>query len=743
MERKYIAHINESTGKIQTVKEHCENTAKLCEEYAVRQFKILTYIIGMSHDIGKYQDAFQKRISGSNIRVEHSTCGALVAKENYPFYMALMMEYCIAGHHSGIPDGGTEWKSGTSDNPTLSGRMNQTFEDFSAYKEELVFPEINFQEWVQFLACDCGNDMGRLIDKFAFLTRYCFSCLVDADSKDTADFCRAQGILPPRKMKANFGACLKKVNAVLSGFQCETDLQLTRTKLQKQAFRNASLMKHQNGEIFLLNMPTGSGKTITSVKLALEMAIASDEGKAKRIIYVIPYNSIIEQTAETFEKMFGDDLEILRHQSTFSFEDKENQNEDYREAAKCAVENWDAPFIITTAVQFFESVYANKRGKLRKMHNMANSILIFDEAHLMPVDYLQPCLQSIAYITRYLNSKAIFLTATMPDFQELVREYALPDSRIANLIEDQSLFSVFRKCRFTYLGEMECCDLIEKMRESPSSLIIVNKRASARKLYRECSGKKYHLSTYMTSFDRKKKLKEIREELKKLEEDFPGLENVPQERRVTIISTSLIEAGVDLDVYTVFRETAGLDSILQAGGRCNREGKRAMAEVYMFDFADTDLRAKTDVKGSLTKGLLKKYTDISAPECIREYYVRLYFMNKDEIQKNAMHTRCDALESIPFKTYAEDFELIDTRTVSLMVERDEKSRKLVEAMRFGSRVSVRELQNYTCTLYQRELDDLIHQHVADDFGTGVYCLINPDYYDEELGVLFEAKDYIL
>ncbi|MCD8196453.1 MAG: CRISPR-associated helicase Cas3' [Lachnospiraceae bacterium] len=732
MESKFIAHINTRTGQKQTVREHSENTAELCREYAIPELKSFLFATGLYHDVGKYGSNFQRRILGENIRVEHSACGALAAKERYPFPMCLMMEYCIAGHHSGLPNGGFD--NDTEDMSTLSGRMHRKFDDFSIYDEELSPPEIDFAEWTKFITCDCGNDVDRLIDKFTFLTRYVFSCLVDADTKDTAWFCGEKDL--PVQLHADFQACLEKVNHQLASFPTQTELQKARAQLQNQAFQNAG----QPADIYLLNMPTGSGKTLASVRLALEMVIS---GEKKRIIYIIPYNSIIDQTAEVFENLFGEDLEILRHQSTFSYEDAENLSEDYREAAKCATENWDAPFIITTTVQFFESIYSNKRGKLRKLHNMADSILIFDEAHLMPQDYLQPCLQSIAYITRYLHSKAIFLTATMPDFRRLVREYAFPDSRIVDLITDISEFPVFQKCRYSYLGELESFDILKKSSESLSSLIVVNKRATARKLFQECGGKKYHLSTYMTAFDRKRVLKEIRQELKKLEEDYPDLQEVPEDRRITIISTSLIEAGVDLDVYTVFRETAGLDNILQAGGRCNREGKRATADVFIFELSDQNRRIISDVKRSLTKGLLDKYPDISAPDCIREYYDRLFFMNRDKINQGAIHNQCSDIRSIPFKTYAEEFEIIDTKTVSLIVARDEKSRTLLEGLKFGKMRNARPLQNYSCTLYQRELDDLIRQHAADDYGTGIFCLTNPDYYDEELGVLFEAQDYYL
>lgn len=733
MKKEYIAHINEYTDAIQTVQQHSFQTAVLCREYAIPAFKDFLYVVGLLHDIGKYMDEFQKRIRGAQIRVEHSMCGAIVAGELFPNVMGLMMQFCIAGHHSGLPDAG--FPNDTAELGTLYGRLKREFSDYSEYKRELEIPSVDFGAWAEFVAGDCRKDQELQIDKFAFLTRYAFSCLVDADSTDTADFCREEE--RPRALRSDFQACLDRVNARLSAFVCRTNLQKARSALQAQAFRNAD----RDAEIYLLNMPTGSGKTLASVKIALERALAE---KKKRIIYVIPYNSIIDQTVDVFEGLFGGELEILRHQSTFSYEDAEDQDEDYRKAATLAAENWDAPFIVTTAVQFFESVYANKRGKLRKLHNMADSILVFDEAHLMPQNYLQPCLQSIAFITRYLDSEAIFLTATMPDFENLIHKYALPDSKIFNLIQDTSLFGEFQKCRYKYIGEVEVDALLEKSSQSPSSLVIVNSKKAARQLFRECStGKKYHLSTYMTPYDRKRILQEIREELNRLEKDYPTYEDVPKERRITIIATSLIEAGVDLDVYTVFRERSGLDSILQAGGRCNREGRRAIADVFVFDFADYTRRAPIEEKGNLAKELLGKYEDISKPLCIAEYYDTLYFMKQEEIQKNAMHKMCSKIRRLPFKEYAEKFELIDSKTVSVVVVRDEKSRELAEHLRYTKSVNTRMLQNYVCTVYQKELENLIKQHVVEDYGTGVYCLTNLDYYDEQIGILFEARDYFL
>lgn len=728
----YKAHINDTTGDIQTVKQHSENTADLCREFAIPVLKDFMYIMGLLHDIGKYQMSFQQKIDGKNIRVEHSACGALAAQELYPDAIGLMMEYCIAGHHSGIPDGGVS--NDTPDLSTLSGRLGRKFEDFSIYKDELLIPPLKKEEIMTFLLRDCVRNQELLVDKFAFLTRYAFSCLVDADSLDTAGFCNGEKINP---LTADFPACLAKVDEKLNSFVCTTPLQKTRALLQRQAFEKVD----KEAEFYLMNMPTGSGKTLASIKFALERVVRT--GK-KRIIYIIPYNSIIDQTMQVFEDLFGEDAEILRHQSTFSYKE-EDFTEDFRKAAKSAAENWDVhSIIVATAVQFFESIYANKRGKLRKLHNMADSILIFDEAHLMPQNYLQPCLRAISYITRYLNSEAVFLTATMPDFPQLLRQYVWKDSRIVDLIDDTSMFSAFQKCNYQYSGEQSIEEILQKSRIYPSSLMIVNKKQTAKKLFRECGGKKYHLSTYMTPVDRKRVIAEIREELKKLEKDFPDYKDVPEDRRITIISTSLIEAGIDLDVYTVFRELSGLDSILQAGGRCNREGKREKADVYVFEFSDEN-RTPQDIRGNITKGLFEKYENISCPQSIQEYYNRLFFMKQEEIQKHTISNNCHHIANIPFATYAEEFEVIDSRTIPLVVPQDNRSREIVAALKHtgGGVHAGRALQRYACAVNQKELDDLIGQHAVSDFGTGIWCLTNPDYYDRETGISFEAKDYFL
>lgn len=722
----YIAHKRESDGEAQSVKEHCEATARLCRDFSIEQLESVSYETGVLHDVGKYEASFQHRIRNEKIFVDHSTCGAIEAEHLHHNSVGLLMAYCIAGHHCGIPDGGS--KNDLSDMPTLYGRLTKPLEDYSTYKSELQLPDINDKEVCSFLAKACSTP-DEFIDQFSFWVRYVFSCLVDADSIDTAQFCN-NGL--PDKLHANFEKALELVNKKLSEFTCTTDLQKSRSAIQQQVFDKSSV----DSEIYLMNMPTGSGKTLCSVKFALERCLRT--GK-KRIIYVIPYNSIIDQTASEFESTFGEVVDILRHQSTFSFEDDEDVDEDYKATIKNATENWDAPFIITTAVQFFESIYSNRRGKLRKLHNMGESIIVLDEAHLMPVYYLQPCIQAISYITKYLNSEALFLTATMPDFEKLIKKYALP-CNIEELVENKTLFLKFKKCSFRYIGDVSQESLLEDAEKYPSSLIIVNSKKAARELYRNAVGEKYHLSTYMTAYDRERVIKQIKERMKLLEDEFGDMECVPPERRILVISTSLIEAGVDLDFYRVYRELNRLDSILQAGGRCNREGKRKNAETCIFEMKESGLKSKSDSITNLTKGLINKYDDISSEECIKEYYDRMYNMTEDEIQSHSMHNKCKRLENIPFREYAEEFKMIED-TYSVVVPRDEESWKLVNEIRIIHKGNARKLQKYTCSLSEWEFEDLCNnQHVIKDYESSIWCLENMDYYDENTGITFEPKD---
>lgn len=732
MRTEFIAHINEDTGAKQSVSAHCKNTAERAAQFSIEPLRDVVYAAGLLHDIGKYQPAFQARINGRNIRVEHSVCGAKVAKDQYANALSLLLQYCIAGHHSGLPDGGNPTVD-TADMSTLSGRLRRETEDFSAYEQEIAPPAIDTDTFHTFLLRNCTS-IPQLCEKFAFVTRYCFSCLTDADSLDTAEFC---GATPNREMTADFKACLQRIDAKLQGFSAHTPLQKARAVLQAQVYQKAGA----DANIFLMNMPTGSGKTLCSMKFALQRAIKHNK---RRIIYIIPYNSIIDQTAAEFEELFGDCATVLRHQSSFSYDDCDI-DEDYRVQLKSATENWNAQIIITTAVQFFESVYANRRGKLRKLHNMADSILIFDEAHLMPVDFLQPCLQAVTHITDTLSSEAVFLTATMPNFETLLQTYAPPHGKIVNLITDRTPFAAFQKCRYINLGAISEEEILQKALRSPSTLVVVNTKKEAQALYTASMSmfkNAYHLSTYMTALDRKRVIGEIKAALTKLEADFPSLQDVPDERKIFVVSTSLIEAGVDLDFCSVFRQLAGLDSLLQAGGRCNREGKRQNAQVGIFTLEGESGKVSKNVRAEITKGLIAEFPDITSAECISAYFERLFFLNREKITQHQISDNCTDLRTLPFASFAEKFRLIQSDAITLVVPRDAECEALLEELRTKGFTNHRSLQKYACSIYEQELADLQRQGAVENLN-GVWCLTNSDYYDEDLGMKFDAGDYYI
>lgn len=363
----------------------------------------------------------------------------------------------------------------------------------------------------------------------------------------------------------------------------------------------------------------------------------------------------------------------------------------------------------------------------------------------MPVDFLQPCLQAVTHITDTLNSEAVFLTATMPNFEKLLQTYAPPHGKIVNLITDRTPFAAFQKCRYINLGAISEETLLQKALRSPSTLVVVNTKKEAQALYTASMSvfkNAYHLSTYMTALDRKRVIGEIKTALTKLEADFPSLQDVPDERKIFVVSTSLIEAGVDLDFCSVFRQLAGLDNLLQAGGRCNREGKRQNAQVGIFTLEGESGKVSKNVRAEITKGLIAEFPDITSAECISAYFERLFFLNREKITQHQISDNCTDLRTLPFASFAEKFRLIQSDAITLVVPRDAECEALLEELRTKGFTNHRSLQKYACSIYEQELADLQRQGAVENLN-GVWCLTNSDYYDEDLGMKFDAGDYYI
>lgn len=728
----YLAHKSED-GREQSIADHLKGTANLAYALAVDEFKPFSGLLGMVHDIGKYADDFQKRINGSRIRYEHAVCGAIelskIDADKAARFFISMLEYCIAGHHTGLPDGGSDGSDEYS--ADLQGRLKRAkyysgSADYSAYKNEIKINIPDTSVLFKLLTKDTDlkkADMHEITERYAFFTRYLFSCLTDADFLDTEKF-----FLPntDRKLKADFSAVSETVDHKLDMLNenAETELQRSRRRLLEQVVNNSK----NDENIFLLNMPTGSGKTLCSLKTALDM-LERSHGKLKRIIYVIPYTSIIEQTADEFSNLFGDHADILQHHSNYYF-DTENDEFGTEQKLRLACENWDSPFVITTSVQFFQSLYHYKGSSLRKLHNMAESVIVFDEIHLLPVELLQPCLRGVGYITKYLGSKALFLSATMPDHSKLFEEY-LPGCSYRELIVDKTDFCYFKKCRYTHLGKTDIESILSKAEEYTSALIVVNSRKTAKEVYSLLSGNKYHLSTYMTPNDRSAAIENIRKDLKN---------GVP----IRVVSTSLIEAGVDLDFETVFRQLAGLDSILQSGGRCNREGKRKSADVYTFETHEKcmgDIALRTEI----TSGLLAEYEDITSGECIREYYNRLFYNKNNVINANSIvNYSGEGMDSIAFRTYAEHFEFIKDDTVSVVINNCEECSDILDSFADDPRSARRKLQRYSVALkYINEFLPMLETSRIEERYKKLFVLTDNDDYSSETGILLDRTNDII
>lgn len=733
---EYYAHTRKD-GKRQTVKEHLEGVSKLAEGFSVDFLKPLAKKASYDHDPGKCALKYQWRLDDDNIKFSHAACGALeykkFADKNDCF--APLMEYCIAGHHTGLMDGGTD--ADNSDSPTLNGILKRADEytgdsDYSAYATEIEFATLTQEEITPPLnELLSTKDPTERIERYAFFTKYVFSCLTDADFLDTEIFCNEN---VERGMSGDFEKALDKLNRELSDMPSDNPLRQARSRIQQQAFDNSVNKSH----ISILDMPTGSGKTLCSLKLALE------SGK-KRIIYVIPYTSIIEQTANKFEKMFGDVLPVLQHHSNYSYDGDTEEEKKTAEKLKRTCENWDAPLIITTSVQFFQSLYHYKGSALRKLHNLRDSVIVFDEIHLIPTNLLRPCLKAVGYITKYLNSEALFLSATMPDYSKLFDKF-LPDVNYNKLVTDRNDFKYFKKCEYEDKGKTTLETIAENASQCKNALIVVNTKKTAAELYKLVQGEKYHLSANMTPAHRSRVIEVVRKKLKKGE-------------HITVVSTSLVEAGVDLDFNTVFRQLSGLDSILQAGGRCNREGKDAKGYVYVFDIDET-YRKGSDLAMRInkTKGLLKKYQDITSYDCIKEYYDGIFDFNQSRIAENSIakyNEQSNSFDrqglmspySIPFRSYAMQFEYISADTISIVIDdpNDQTCHELVETLRNGDMSVRRALQKYSVSVYMNVFKDLYSQGVLNDHGTGIFILENQSYYNNETGLNTQAamQDYFI
>lgn len=704
----FIAHRTPESGRNQSVFEHLTNTASMAAEFAeIFGAAEVGYMCGMLHDIGKYSYGFQRRIMGSKEKVDHSTAGALVAYglKNIP------AAFCISGHHGGLPDGGNR-KSATPDDPTFFGKISRTvgrdIEDYSAFRSEIKVSPANIP-----------GAFARDIQSAFFFTRMLYSCLVDADFLDTE--CFMSGENAGRIFGESLDALWKKLADYIAPWQDPgSELNKKRCEILNAAI-NVGTGKRG---LYSLTVPTGGGKTISSMAFALRHALSNN---LRRVIYVIPYTGIIEQTKSIFEKIFGED-NVVAHYASVDYRTAENGST--TDKRYIAAENWDAPVILTTAVQFFESLYANRSSRCRKLHNIAGSVIIFDEAQMLPVPYIRPCLSAVSQLVKNYGCSAVLCTATQPAlnriFQEMLPEY--PPKEICPDVD--GMYEFFRRVRFEKSGLLSDEELAGRLSGEKQVLCIVNNRKQAQGVYSmlEKDGS-YHLSTMMYPIHRRRTLEKIRQKLHDGEV-------------CRVVSTSLVEAGVDVDFPTVYRVLAGLDSMIQAGGRCNREGKRPIIEsvVHLFE---SEQKAPDMMKQNISAAtrVIRSHDDISGVEAIKAYFEFLYYTLKDEkgLDSKGILEKINS-GSMPFASVADAFRMIESSEYTVYVPLDEGA-KLVEALKKHgiSRSLMRKLGQYSVGVYPKHFMELIDLGAAERLTENSAILRDLSLYSGETGLAFGAE----
>lgn len=704
MATKFIAHIRED-GQEQSVANHLQGTADRAETFAdAFGAGPLGRLAGLLHDIGKYSDAFQARIRNPapTSKVDHSTAGAQQAFQMHQPEIA----FAVAGHHAGLPDGG--FHSDGDKAATLCSRVKKKVHACDAWRGETLLPD-------HIPRLDLpGDALTR-----TFYTRMLYSCLVDADYLDTETF--MNGAPAPRGSDITMEDLLARLQTyVAPWWNAKTELNRRRCRILRACLDAGGCLPRG---LYTLTVPTGGGKTVASLAFALRQASAL---KMRRVIYVIPYTSIIDQNAQVFRDILGDEA-VLEHHSGVDYILDEDASPSQRRKA-LAAENWDLPIIITTAVQFFESLYANRPGRCRKLHNLADSIIIFDEAQTLPVPYLRLCVGAIAQLVQHYRATAVLCTATQPALGPLFAE-AAPELTMQELCpEPARQYEFFRRTTLCDLRTISRAELSCRLQAAQQVLCVVNRRATAQELFGELPEEgRYCLTTLLYPAHRKRLLNEIRG---RLDGGLP----------CRVVSTSLIEAGVDVDFPIAYRELAGLDSILQTAGRCNREGRHTAAEspVYIFslDGLPTPQRLLQNV--SSAQKILREYPDPACLSAIEEYFSFYRTLKGNAALDEKDIVPC--LKELAFAKAAENFRMIDGPTCTVYIPL-EKGADLLDEVRHGarSRRLFRQLGQYGVTVYRNHLEALEAAGKAVSLDEGLFALTDLSAYDPQRGLALTVQ----
>ena len=741
----HLAHIREEEKGCfveQSIEEHCLNVARLARELIYEDedsygMKDLAYNAGLLHDFGKYRPDFQRYIlaaSGANQsgkvppKAPHAIVGAIEARRLFDDPMiADTLAYCISGHHRGLYD---------------HNEMERRLRHGEHKRWCDACEKLTSVEDLGTTECDEVNEPYDL----QMAIRMLFSALVDADRLDTERFMTLDLSAERSRIRGNYASLntlRERLMAKTESFSSAPDTPVNRAR----AYFLESCRTHgaeSDPGIYTLSLPTGAGKTISSMAWALEMAIRNHHD---RIIYVIPYTSIITQTAMVFREIFGEE-NILEHHSEVVVEQhgEGDSGDEQMSRLKFLTENWDAPIILTTNVQFFESLFASKPAKCRKVHSIANSVVVMDEVQALPEGFLSPILSAIDTLSEAFHCSILCCSATQPVYDEDLNspddgsDYYTPLDTKGDLVpREAKYFAPFDRVDYHLEPQtVTSQELAERLAAEHSVLCVVNSRKDAGQVYRalrDNTDEVIHLSRSMCSAHLRKAIETIKERMRDGEP-------------TKVISTQLIEAGVDLDFPCVWRAHSGLGSIIQAGGRCNREGKmERRGQVFVFSLADGSRPFGNIARGcNATKMLLhklsNKITDPTDPEVIAKYY-RLYFKDIPDFDTEGIEKDLtEDPEDINFESAAERFKLIDDEgTFPVIVPYMEEGKALVRKIRnheILTREDYHRMQEYSVSLRQGDYSTLLSHGNIEQIPWGedfISVLVDDNCYDSVAGVV--------
>ena len=734
--QQVLAHVRQdSTGRWHehSLNDHLRGVAQIASDFAA-DFDSCDWasIAGLWHDLGKYSMEFQRyiksvsgyeaeaHIEGAPGRVDHSTAGAIYAARQFAAH-GRILAYLIAGHHAGLPD----WHSAETGGKALSIRLGA--------EQNHLLDRIPAQSIPQEILSQ-PKPTSKLrggSNGFHLWVRMLFSCLVDADFLDTEKFMNDAQAAARSGYRdiADLMNCFDNHMAYVARTADNTPVNTIRADILRQCREKAALAPG----LFSLTVPTGGGKTLSGMAFALRHA---RQHKKQRIIYVIPYTSIIEQTAGIFRDIFGDN--VIEHHANLD-PDKEDTR------SRLATENWDAPIIVTTNVQFFESLFAVHTSRCRKLHNIVNSVVVLDEAQLLPPEFLQPIADVMNQLATHYGVTFVLSTATQPalgSFQSFGGQPFRGLDNVREIMDDpDALYQALQRVKVSIPSELitprDWESIANELIAYPSVLCVVNRRDDARELHRLMTVKEdgkdtLHLSALMCGEHRSKVITDITERLKR-------------GGAVRVISTQLVEAGVDLDFPVVYRALSGLDSIAQAAGRCNREGKQdGLGHVVVFVPPKSAppglLRQAAQISVSLLSG---NSSNVLGRDLAKQFFEHLY-VRAPSLDKHGIHELLtqDARDcQIQFRTVAEKFKLIDDSAYqTFLVRYGDNDMLLGKLEKEGPQQwLMRKLQRYSVNLPKYLFAQLEKQGDVRQIWPGIYAQVGNKLYDKSLGVVIDGN----